>query len=145
MSFLQQSEPTKYTSETLKSEEMLFNLGPQHPSMHGVLRLEVITDGEMVREVVPHIGYLHRCFEKHAESLNYAQIIPYIDRMDYVASMNSEHIYALGVEQLLGMTDKIPKRCLSSSCSRSYQTTANTRCRGTHETSKSQPYSQQYG
>ncbi len=110
MSFHQQSEPTKYTSDTLKSEEMLFNLGPQHPSMHGVLRLEVITDGEVVREVVPHIGYLHRCFEKHAESLNYAQIIPYIDRMDYVASMNSEHIYALGVEKMLGMTDKIPKR-----------------------------------
>lgn len=110
MSFHQQSEPTKYTAETLKSEEMLFNLGPQHPSMHGVLRLEVITDGEVVREVVPHIGYLHRCFEKHAENLNYAQIIPYVDRMDYVASMNSEHIYALGVEKILGITEKIPKR-----------------------------------
>ena len=104
------SEPTKYTPEQLKSEEMLINLGPQHPSMHGVLRLEVITDGEVVVEVVPHIGYLHRCFEKHAEALAYHQIIPYVDRMDYVAAMNSEHAYVMGLEKMLGISQQIHRR-----------------------------------
>lgn len=104
------SEPTKYAPEQLKSEEMLINLGPQHPSMHGVLRLEVITDGEIVREVVPHIGYLHRCFEKHAEAMAYNQTIPYVDRMDYVAAMNSEHAYAMGLEKMLGIAPQIHKR-----------------------------------
>lgn len=104
------SEPTKHKAEQLRTEEMLINLGPQHPSMHGVLRLEVITDGEIIKEVVPHIGYLHRCFEKHAESMAYNQTIPYVDRMDYVAAMNSEHAYALGIEKMLGITQQIPKR-----------------------------------
>lgn len=107
---LQNSEPNKIRSEDLKSEEMLINLGPQHPSTHGVLRLEVITDGEIVVDVVPHMGYLHRCFEKHAENLPYNQIIPFVDRMDYVAAMNSEHAYVLGVERMLGITGQIPKR-----------------------------------
>ena len=56
------SEPNKFKAENLRSEEMIINLGPQHPSTHGVLRLEVLMDGEIVREVVPHIGYLHRIF-----------------------------------------------------------------------------------
>ncbi|UII24383.1 NADH-quinone oxidoreductase subunit D [Fulvivirga ligni] len=89
---------------------MLVNLGPQHPSTHGVLRLEIVTDGEIIRDVVPHLGYLHRCFEKHAESLPYNQTIPYVDRMDYLTAMNSEHAWAMGVEKMLGITDKIPKR-----------------------------------
>jgi len=89
---------------------MILNLGPQHPSTHGVLRLEVLSDGEIVKDVIPHIGYLHRCFEKHAESLPYNQVIPFVDRMDYVAAMNSEHAYAMGVERMLGITDQIPKR-----------------------------------
>jgi NADH-quinone oxidoreductase subunit D len=89
---------------------MIINLGPQHPSTHGVLRLEVLLDGEIVKEVVPHIGYLHRCFEKHAENLPYNQVIPFVDRLDYVASMNCEHAYALGVERMLGIQDQIPKR-----------------------------------
>lgn len=89
---------------------MIINLGPQHPSTHGVLRLEVLSDGEIIKEVVPHIGYLHRCFEKHAESLPFNQIIPFVDRMDYLAAMNSEHAYAMGVERMLGITDQIPKR-----------------------------------
>ncbi|WP_051203658.1 NADH-quinone oxidoreductase subunit D [Hugenholtzia roseola] len=107
---LQRSAPTLHSESDLKKEEMLVNLGPQHPSTHGVLRLEVITDGETVVKVVPHIGYLHRCFEKHAESLNYAQIIPYVDRMDYLAAMNNEHIYALAVEKMLGLSEKIAPR-----------------------------------
>lgn len=99
-----------YSADSLKKEEMLINLGPQHPSTHGVLRLEVISDGELVKEVIPHMGYLHRCFEKHAESVPFNQVIPYVDRLDYVAAMNSEHAYAMGIEKMLGITDKIPKR-----------------------------------
>jgi NADH-quinone oxidoreductase subunit D len=105
-----QSVPGKYTSETLRTEEMVLNMGPQHPSTHGVLRLEVVTDGEVVVDVVPHIGYLHRCFEKHAESLPFNQVIPYVDRLDYLAAMNSEHAYVMGVERMLGIQDDIPKR-----------------------------------
>nr|WP_237390705.1 NADH-quinone oxidoreductase subunit D [Fulvivirga sediminis] len=89
---------------------MIVNLGPQHPSTHGVLRMEVITDGEIIKDVVPHLGYLHRCFEKHAESLPYNQTVPFVDRLDYLAAMNSEHAWALGVEKMLGITDQIPKR-----------------------------------
>ena len=105
-----QSVPGKYTSETLRTEEMVLNMGPQHPSTHGVLRLEVVTDGEVVVDVVPHIGYLHRCFEKHAQSLPFNQVIPYVDRLDYLAAMNSEHAYVMGVERMLGIQDDIPKR-----------------------------------
>jgi NADH-quinone oxidoreductase subunit D len=107
---LQASEPNKLKAENLRSEEMIINLGPQHPSTHGVLRLEVLMDGEVVKEVVPHIGYLHRCFEKHAESLPYNQVIPFVDRLDYTASMNNEHAYAMGVERMLGIDSQIPKR-----------------------------------
>ncbi|MBL7870315.1 MAG: NADH-quinone oxidoreductase subunit D [Cyclobacteriaceae bacterium] len=105
-----ESEPNKFKASELRSEEMIINLGPQHPSTHGVLRLEVLSDGEIIKEVVPHIGYLHRCFEKHAESLPFNQVIPFVDRMDYVAAMNSEHAYAMGVERMLGIADQIPKR-----------------------------------
>ena len=108
--YLAVSVPTKYNSETLRREEMVLNMGPQHPSTHGVLRLEVVTDGEIIVDVVPHLGYLHRCFEKHAESLPFNQIIPYVDRMDYVAAMNSEHAYVMGVERMLGIENDIPKR-----------------------------------
>jgi NADH-quinone oxidoreductase subunit D len=107
---LQRSEPNKLKAEDLRAEEMIINLGPQHPSTHGVLRLEVLMDGEVVREVVPHIGYLHRCFEKHAENLPYNQVIPFVDRLDYTASMNNEHAYAMGVERMLGIETQIPKR-----------------------------------
>jgi NADH-quinone oxidoreductase subunit D len=107
---LLKSEPNALRVEDLKEEEMIINLGPQHPSTHGVLRLEVLLEGEIVKEVVPHIGYLHRCFEKHAENLPYNQIIPFVDRCDYVTAMNNEHIYAMGVERMLGIADQIPKR-----------------------------------
>jgi len=107
---LTRSVPYKFNAEALRSEEMIVNLGPQHPSTHGVLRLEVLMEGEIVKAVVPHIGYLHRCFEKHAENLPFNQVIPFVDRLDYVASMNSEHAYALGVERMLGISEQIPKR-----------------------------------
>ena len=104
------SEPLKYNELDLRSEEMILNVGPQHPATHGVLRLEVVTDGEIVVDVVPHIGYLHRCFEKHAEVLAYNQIIPYTDRMDYVAAMNNEWAFVMGAERMLGLDKEIPKR-----------------------------------
>jgi len=107
---LANSEPIATDVSKLRIEEMILNIGPQHPSSHGVLRLEVVTDGEIVKKVIPHVGYLHRCFEKHAEKLPYNQIIPFVDRMDYVASMNSEHAYVMGVEKMLGIENTIPKR-----------------------------------
>lgn len=107
---LSKSEPQKYREEDLLREEMIINIGPQHPSTHGVLRLEVVASGEEVVEVIPHLGYLHRCFEKHAESLPYNQTLPFVDRMDYLAAMNSEHAFAMGVERMMGIEDKIPKR-----------------------------------
>jgi NADH-quinone oxidoreductase subunit D len=95
---------------SLQPEEMIINMGPQHPSTHGVLRLELITDGEIVKEVIPHVGYLHRCFEKHAENLTYQQTIPFTDRLDYLASMNNSHAFVMGVERMLGIDKDIPKR-----------------------------------
>ncbi|MHC8950189.1 NADH-quinone oxidoreductase subunit D [Sphingobacterium hungaricum] len=94
----------------ITSQEMVINMGPQHPSTHGVLRLELITDGEIVKEVIPHMGYLHRCFDKHAESVNFTKTIPFTDRLDYLASMNNSHAYVMGVERMLGLDAKIPKR-----------------------------------
>jgi NADH-quinone oxidoreductase subunit D len=87
----------------LRTEEMVLNMGPQHPSTHGVFRVELVLDGEQVVDVVPHLGYLHRCFEKHAEAMTYPQVIPYCDRMDYLGAMNNDWGYALACEQLMGV------------------------------------------
>lgn len=93
---------------SLRSEEMVLNMGPQHPSTHGVLRLELILDGEVVHDVKPQIGYLHRCFEKHAEAMTYPQVIPYTDRMDYLASMYNNFGYVGAVEKLMNI--EVPER-----------------------------------
>lgn len=101
--------PVTSSGKTVRTEEMIINMGPQHPSTHGVLRLEIVVDGEIIVEAIPHIGYLHRCFEKHAEHMtNYQQVIPYADRLDYVASMNNDLAYALAVERLLKI--EVPER-----------------------------------
>lgn len=92
----------------IKTEEMVLNMGPQHPSTHGVLRLELELEGELVKNVKPHIGYLHRCFEKHCEAMTYPQIVPYTDRMDYLASMSNNLGYAVAVERLMGI--EVPER-----------------------------------
>ena len=84
----------------VQSEEMLVNMGPQHPSTHGVLRIVLRTDGEMVLEAVPHLGYLHRCKEKIGENLAYYQYIGYTDRLDYLAAMNNNHAWSMAVEKL---------------------------------------------
>ncbi len=92
----------------LHSDGMVLNMGPQHPSTHGVLRLKIHTDGEIVSKIEPIIGYLHRCFEKHCEYLTYEQIVPFTDRTDYLASMNMNDAYATSVEKLLNI--EIPQR-----------------------------------
>ena len=84
------------------------NFGPQHPAAHGVLRLVLDLDGEMVERVDPHIGLLHRGTEKLMESRTYLQNIPYFDRLDYVAPMNQEHAFCLAIEKLLGL--EVPRR-----------------------------------
>ncbi|REJ82631.1 MAG: NADH-quinone oxidoreductase subunit D [Planctomycetota bacterium] len=95
----------------VRTDEMLVNMGPQHPSTHGVLRLLLRTDGEVVHECTPHIGYLHRCAEKIGENLAGPQWIPYTDRMDYLAGMNMNLGMALAYEKLLGM--ELPEKAMT--------------------------------
>ena len=83
-------------------KNMTLNFGPQHPAAHGVLRLVLEMDGEVVERADPHIGLLHRGTEKLIEHKSYLQAVPYFDRLDYVAPMNQEHAFALVVERLLG-------------------------------------------
>jgi NADH-quinone oxidoreductase subunit D len=90
------------------SEEMLVNMGPQHPSTHGVLRVVLRTDGEMVLEAVAHLGYLHRCKEKIGENLAYYQFMPYTDRLDYLSAMNNNHAWSMAVEKLANI--EVPQR-----------------------------------
>ena len=87
----------------LAFNEVVVNMGPQHPSTHGVLRLVVTLDGELVKDVIPVIGYLHRCKEKLAEKRTYFQYIPIVDRTEYLASINCEWAYVMTVEKLAGM------------------------------------------
>ena len=83
--------------------EMLLNMGPQHPSTHGVFRMVLWVDGEKIVDVVPHIGYLHRGSEKLCEGEQFNQVITLFDRMDYIANFNNEHIYCRAVEKLMGL------------------------------------------
>ncbi len=92
----------------LETQDMLINMGPQHPSTHGVLRLMIRTDGEVVSEVTPVVGYLHRCAEKIGENLRYEQYVPYTDRMDYLSSMSDNLAFCLAVEKLMPI--EIPAR-----------------------------------
>ena len=88
--------------------EMLLNMGPQHPSTHGVFRMVLWVDGEKVTDVEPHIGYLHRGSEKLCEGEQYHQVITLFDRMDYLANFNNELVYCAAVEKLMGLT--VPER-----------------------------------
>ncbi len=94
----------------VNTETMTINMGPQHPSTHGVLQLILDLDGETVVKATPHIGFLHRGIEKLSEHRTYHQIIPLTDRMDYLAPMHNNLGYVLAVEKLLGITDEIPER-----------------------------------
>ena len=80
------------------------NFGPQHPAAHGVLRLVLELDGEVVQRADPHIGLLHRATEKLAEHKTYIQSLPYMDRLDYVSMMSNEHAYVMAIEKMLGIT-----------------------------------------
>jgi len=93
---------------TIKTEPFILNMGPQHPSTHGVFRMRVTLDGEVVVDVEPVIGYLHRGIEKMGENRTYTQIIPLTDRLDYVASMTNNFAYVLAVEKLAGL--EVPER-----------------------------------
>ena len=95
-------------SDETQIKPYTMNFGPQHPAAHGVLRLVLEMEGEVVERADPHIGLLHRGTEKLIEYKTYLQAIPYFDRLDYVAPMNQEHAFALGVEKLLGIT--VPER-----------------------------------
>ncbi len=89
--------------DPLKTDEMTLSMGPQHPSTHGVLQIILKTDGEIINSARPQIGYLHRCFEKHAENITWHQVIPFTDRMDYIASMNNNLGYAIGLERMMNL------------------------------------------
>ena len=90
---------------------MVLNMGPSHPATHGVLRLRLEMDGEIITKAEPDVGYLHRGDEKIAESMTYNQFIPYTDRLDYLAPLANNVHYVLAVEKLLGVEEKIPERC----------------------------------
>lgn len=92
----------------IRTEEFEVNMGPQHPSTHGVLRLLLKLDGEVVVEATPHIGYLHRSVEKIGENVTYPMFMPFTDRLDYVASMANNWAYALCVEKLMWL--KVPEK-----------------------------------
>lgn len=92
----------------VKTEELLLNVGPQHPSTHGVFRVVLSLDGEIIKEATPVIGYLHRGTEKLAEDLQYTQIIPYTDRMDYLSAMTNNYVIVHAVETMMGL--EIPER-----------------------------------
>jgi NADH dehydrogenase (ubiquinone) Fe-S protein 2 len=97
-----------YSNNSKKIKNFTMNFGPQHPAAHGVLRLILELDGELVRKADPHIGLLHRGTEKLIEYKTYIQALPYFDRLDYVSMMSQEHAYSIAVENLLNC--KIPLR-----------------------------------
>src|SRR5437879_7062476 len=97
--------------QDVQGEKMVLNMGPSHPSTHGVLRIVLELDGEIIAKAVPDVGYLHRGDEKIAENMTYTQFIPYTDRLDYLAPLANNVAYALAVEKLLGIDKQLPPRC----------------------------------
>src|SRR3954471_4860983 len=97
--------------QELSGEKMVLNMGPSHPSTHGVLRIVLEMDGEIITKAVPDVGYLHRGDEKIAENMTYTQFIPYTDRLDYLAPLANNVAYALAVEKLEGIDKDLPPRC----------------------------------
>jgi NADH-quinone oxidoreductase subunit D len=97
--------------QDMQGEKMVLNMGPSHPATHGVLRIVLELDGELITKAEPDVGYLHRGDEKIAESMTYTQFIPYTDRLDYLAPLANNVAYTLAVEKLLGIHDKLPPRC----------------------------------
>jgi NADH-quinone oxidoreductase subunit D len=97
--------------QDMQGEKMVLNMGPSHPSTHGVLRIILELDGEIITKASPDIGYLHRGDEKIAENMTYTQFIPYTDRLDYLAPLANNVAYALAVEKLMGIDRQLPPRC----------------------------------
>ena len=95
----------------MQGEKMVLNMGPSHPSTHGVLRIVLEMDGEIITKATPDVGYLHRGDEKIAENMTYTQFIPYTDRLDYLAPLANNVAYALAVEKLMGIEKQLPPRC----------------------------------
>ena len=95
----------------IHGEKMVLNMGPSHPATHGVLRIVLELDGEVITKATPDIGYLHRGDEKIAENMTYTQFIPYTDRLDYLAPLANNVAYALAVEKLMGIDHELPVRC----------------------------------
>ena len=95
------------------------NFGPQHPAAHGVLRLVLELDGEVIQRADPHIGLLHRATEKLAESKTYIQVLPYMDRLDYMSMMCNEHAYCMAIEKMLGLEGPLRAQYLRVSFSES--------------------------
>src|SRR5579859_1360646 len=95
----------------IQDERMVLNMGPSHPATHGVLRIVLELDGEIITRADPDVGYLHRGDEKIAENMTYTQFIPYTDRLDYLAPLANNVAYALAVEKALGIHDQLPPRC----------------------------------
>jgi NADH-quinone oxidoreductase subunit D len=96
--------------EDIQGEKMILNMGPSHPSTHGVLRIVLEMDGEIITKATPDVGYLHRGDEKIAENMTYTQFIPYTDRLDYLAPLANNVAYVLAVEKLMGIK-QLPPRC----------------------------------
>src|SRR5688572_2675626 len=97
--------------DDIQGEKMVLNMGPSHPATHGVLRIVLELDGEIITRADPDLGYLHRGDEKIAENMTYQQFIPYTDRLDYLAPLANNVAYALAVEKLLGIDKQLPPRC----------------------------------
>jgi NADH-quinone oxidoreductase subunit D len=105
-SSLEASELTELHGDT-----MVLNMGPSHPATHGVLRIILELEGEIITKATPEVGYLHRGDEKIAENMTYSQFIPYTDRLDYLAPLANNVAYALAVEKLMGIDRQLPPRC----------------------------------
>jgi len=95
----------------IPADKMVLNMGPSHPATHGVLRIVLELDGEIITKAMPDVGYLHRGDEKIAENMTYTQFIPYTDRLDYLAPLANNVAYVLAVEKLLGIDRQLPPRC----------------------------------
>ena len=98
-------------SSGLEGDKLVLNMGPSHPSTHGVLRIILEMDGEVITKAIPDVGYLHRGDEKIAENMTYNQFVPYTDRLDYLAPLANNVAYALAVEKLMGVDKILPERC----------------------------------
>src|SRR6266516_1872248 len=106
-----QTPPAGEVLEDIHGEKMVLNMGPSHPATHGVLRIVLELDGEIITKASPEVGYLHRGDEKIAENMTYTQFIPYTDRLDYLAPLANNVAYALAVEKLMGLDQQQPPRC----------------------------------